>query len=42
MTIKSLGVPKSEEVKIEVIQTVIDQLGIVKSAYFLENSCIKN
>jgi hypothetical protein len=34
VTIKSLGVPKSEEVKIEVIQTVIDQLGITKSAYF--------
>ena len=34
MTIKNLKIPKSEEVKIEVIQTVIDQLGIAKSAYF--------
>jgi len=34
VTIKNLKIPKSEEVKIEVIQTVIDQLGIAKSAYF--------
>ena len=31
---KNLEIPKIEEVKIEVIQTLIDQLGIAKSAYF--------
>lgn len=31
---KNLKIPKIEEVKIEVIQTLIDQLGVAKSAYF--------
>ncbi|HHV81316.1 TPA: hypothetical protein GXX44_06480 [bacterium] len=34
MVIKNLEVPKGEEIRIEVVQVLIEQLGIVKSAYF--------
>jgi len=34
VVIKNLEVPKGEEIRIEVVQALIEQLGIVKSAYF--------
>jgi len=38
---KKLTVPRMDEVRIEVIQTIISQIGITKAAFFLRESMSK-
>jgi len=40
--IKTLAIPKSEDVKTEVIETIIKRLGITKAAFFLRETISKN
>ena len=40
--IKTLAIPKSEDVKTEVIETIIKRLGITKAAFFLRETISQN
>ena len=41
-SIKTLAIPKSEDVKTEVIETIIKKLGVTKAALFLRETISQN
>ena len=41
MAVKTLTVPKSEEVRSEAIETIIERLGITKAAFFIRETMSK-